>query len=151
MSTRPTRPVLVFCRLMNITTPAKISSGLSQERSKEKTTAISAVPTSAPNITASAEDVATRPEPTKEATIRQVAVLLCTRLVTPRPAATALKRLPKLLASTWRRSSPSTRSMPVRTMCVPQTSRAMAARRLRRWITRVDSAWAPALQPQGSE
>jgi hypothetical protein len=31
----------------------------------------------------------TSPVPTNEATIRQVAVLLCTRLVTPSPAATA--------------------------------------------------------------
>jgi len=114
---------------MNSTTPTKISSGDSQLRSKEKTTAIIAVPTSAPSITASAAAVVTSPLPTKLATMRQVAVLDCTRLVTPKPAANASGRLPKLRASTWRRFSPNTRSMPVRTMWVPHTSRAIAASR----------------------
>ena len=44
------------------------------------------VPTSAPSITASAALVVTRSLPTNEATIRQVAVLDWTMLVTPRPA-----------------------------------------------------------------
>jgi hypothetical protein len=86
ISTRPTRPVLVFCREMNITTPAKISSGDSHDRSNEKTTAISAVPTSAPSITASAAAVPTRPLPTKLATIRQVAVLTAPGWSRPGPA-----------------------------------------------------------------
>jgi hypothetical protein len=91
---------VLFCRLMNITTPTKISSGDSHDRSNENTTAIIAVPTSAPSITASAAPVPTSPVPTKDATIRQVAVLLCTRLVTPSPASAAVKRLLKLRAST---------------------------------------------------
>src|SRR4051812_27431652 len=114
-----------------MTTPTKIRSGESHERSNEKTTAMTLVPTSAPSITASAALVVTRFLPTNEATIRHVAVLDCTMLVTPSPAMTARKRLTKLAASTRRRFSPKTRSMPVRTMCVPQTSRAIAARRLR--------------------
>ena len=73
-----------------------------------------------------------------------VAVLDCTTVVTPRPARKAVKRLLKLFASTVRRLSPKTRSTPVRTMWVPQTSRAMAASRLRRWI--IESG-----QAQGSE
>ena len=40
-----------------------------------------------------AVDVMKTPCPTKEPTIRQVAVLLCTRLVTPSPANAAVKRL----------------------------------------------------------
>ena len=133
ISTRPMRPAWLFWRLMNITTPTKISSGLSHDRSNENTTAISAVPTSAPSIAASAALLVTRPLPTKLATIRQVAVLLCTTLVTPSPASAAAKRLLKLPCRMRRRFSPNTRSMPVRTMCVPQTSSAMAARRLSRW------------------
>ena len=127
---------------MKTTTPTKIRSGESHDRSSENTTAMRLVPTSAPSITASAALVVTRFLPTKEATIRQVAVLDCTRLVTPRPAIRARKRLPKLSARIRRRFSPNTRSMPVRTMCVPQTSRAIAARRLRRWINLVASRWA---------
>ena len=53
-------------------------------------------------------------------------------LVTPMPASAATPRLRTLAASTARRFSPNTRRMPVRTMCVPQTSRAIAASRLRR-------------------
>jgi hypothetical protein len=58
ISTRPTRPADgAVLPDMNITTPTKISSGDSHDRSNEKTTAISAVPTSAPSITASAAAV----------------------------------------------------------------------------------------------
>ena len=70
---------------MNSTTPTKMNSGDSQDRSNENTTAIRLVPTSAPSITASASGRATRPWPTKEETIRAVAVLDCTSAVTPRP------------------------------------------------------------------
>ena len=131
--TRPIAAAPPFCCEMKVTTPTKISSGESHDRSNENTTAIRLVPMSAPSITASAALVVTRPLPTKEATIRQVAVLDCTMLVTPNPAATACSRLLKLLARTRRRFSPSTRSMPVRTMCVPQTSSAIAASRFSRW------------------
>jgi hypothetical protein len=82
-------------------------------------------------MTASAALVGTRFLPTNEATIRHVAVLDWTRLVTPSPATSARKRLTKLAARTLRRFSPKTRSIPVRTMCVPQTRSAIAARRLR--------------------
>ena len=129
--TRPTAPTPLFWREMKMTTPTKIRSGDSHDRSNENTTAITLVPTSAPSMTASAALVVTRFLPTNEATIRQVAVLDWTMLVTPRPAMRARKRLAKLAARTWRRFSPKTRSMPVRTMCVPQTRSAIAARRLR--------------------
>ena len=126
------RPEERSWREMNNTTPTKMSSGDSHERSNENTTAIRLVPMSAPSITASAAGVATSPLPTKLATIRQVAVLDCIRPVTPSPASIALPRLLKLRASTPRKSSPNTRKTSVRTMWVPHTSSAMAARRLRR-------------------
>ena len=99
---------------------------------RESTTAMRLVPTSAPSITASAAPPVTRPLPTKEATMRQVAVLDCTTPVTPTPAAMALKRLRKLCASTRRRFSPKTLSTPARTMWVPHTSSEIAASRFSR-------------------
>ena len=132
IATRPRRPAVVFSRVTNITTPAKISSGDSHDRSNENTTAISAVPTSAPSIIASAAASGTRLRSRKEVTIRQVAVLDWIRLVTPSPASSAFQRELMLCASTWRRFSPNTRRMPVRTICVPQTSSAIAASRFNR-------------------
>ena len=126
------RPVELPWLGMKSTTPTKISRGDSHDRSNENTTTIRLLPTSAPSITASAAGVATRPLPTKLATIRQVAVLDCITLVTPIPASMALGRLLKLRDSTPRRFSPNTRSTSVRTMCVPQTSKAIAASRLSR-------------------
>ena len=126
------RPAPLFCRVMNITTPTRIKSGDSHDRSNENTTTIRLLPMSAPSITASAAPVATSPLPTNEATIRQVAVLDWTRVVTPMPASSAVTRLRKLLDSTWRRFSPNTRRTPVRTMWVPHTSKETAARRFSR-------------------
>src|SRR3954465_10649290 len=80
-----------------MTTPTKISSGESHDRSNENTTAMTLVPTSAPSITASAALVVTRFLPTNEATIRHVAVLDCTLLVPPRPAGGRAGR-PQVLA-----------------------------------------------------
>ena len=77
---------------MNSTTPTKMKSGDSQERSKENSTDISAVPTSAPRITASAGrqgDQALADEGRKS--IRAVAVLDCTSAVTPMPDSAAVK------------------------------------------------------------
>ena len=74
---------------MNKVTPTKINSGESHDRSNENTSVISAVPTSAPSITASAGAVAMRPWPTKDATIRAVAVLLWMSAVMPKPAPNA--------------------------------------------------------------
>ena len=116
ISTRPTRPAVDACFEVNRITPVTISKGDSHDRSNENTTAISAVPMSAPSMTASPAPVEISPCPTKEATIRQVAVLLCTRLVTARPAAMAVNRLSALRRNTRRRSSPMMRRMPVRTV-----------------------------------
>lgn len=57
------------------------------------TRAISAVPTSAPSMIARAGASAIRPWATKEVASRAVALLLCTRAVTPMPAANASGRL----------------------------------------------------------
>ena len=132
ISTRPKRPAGVDWREMNSTTPTKMNSGDSHDRSSENTTDIRLVPMSAPSITASAVGRATRPWPTKEETIRAVAVLDCTSAVTPRPASAAAGRVSMLRASTWRRLAPKTRRMPVRTRYVPQTSSATAASRFSR-------------------
>ena len=75
---------------MNSTTPTKMNSGDSQERSNENTTAIRLVPMSAPSIIASASGSATRPWPTNAETISAVAVLDCTSAVTPMPERAAV-------------------------------------------------------------
>ena len=56
--------------------PLKISSGASHDRSNDSSTVTSAVPTSAPSMTASAGAVPIRPCPANDATISAVAVLL---------------------------------------------------------------------------
>ncbi|MCY1176180.1 hypothetical protein D9M73_164420 [compost metagenome] len=117
-------------RERNRITPTKISNGDSHDRSRVSTRAISAVPTSAPSMMASAGASSISPWATKELTSSAVALLLCTRAVTPIPAAKASGRRRTLRLSRRRRLEPYTRRMPVRTMCVPQMSRAMAERRL---------------------
>ncbi len=67
-------------------TPISVNSGDSQERSSVSTRAMSAVPTSAPSMTASAVGSAIRPWATKEMASKAVALLLCTNAVTPMPA-----------------------------------------------------------------
>ncbi len=103
---RPKRPMLVSWRDRNSTTPTKISSGDSHDRSNENTSTIRLVPTSAPSITASAGAVAISPCPAKAATISAVAVLLWMRPVTPSPANRAVKRLLTLWRRSRRRSPP---------------------------------------------
>jgi len=61
-----------------------------------------------------------------------VAVLDCTSAVTPMPESAAVKRLPRLRASHERRLAPNTRNTPVRTRCMPQISRAIAASKFSR-------------------
>ena len=58
------------------TMPLKISSGASHDRSNDSRTVTSAVPTSAPSMTASAGAVPISPWPANDATISAVAVLL---------------------------------------------------------------------------
>ena len=130
MRIRPKRPTFVDCFARNSVTPTKISSGASHDRSNERMTVTSDVPTSAPSITASAGAVPMSPCPANAATIRAVAVLLWMSAVTPRPASSAVKRRLMLLRSARRRSAPYRRRMPVRTMCVPQTSSDTPASRL---------------------
>ena len=130
MATRPSWPARVCLRPRKNTTPRKISSGDSQDRSKVSTRAISAVPTSAPSMMASAGVSGTRPWATKEVTSSAVALLLCTRAVTAIPERKASGMRCMLRLSTRRRLAPYTRRMPVRTIWVPHTSRATADSRL---------------------
>ena len=102
---RPKRPTGVDWRDRNSTTPQKISSGASQERSSDRTTVTSDVPTSAPSITASALAVVTRPWPANAETMSAVAVELWMRPVTPMPAAKAARRLRATLRRRMRRRS----------------------------------------------
>ena len=97
------------------TTPAKINSGESHDKSSENTTAITLVPMSAPSITASAAGNAIKPWPTKAETMSAVAVLDCTMAVTPMPESTAVKGVRTLREMIWRKLAPKTRKMPVRT------------------------------------
>ncbi len=128
------RPTVVDWRAMNSTTPTKMNSGDSHDKSRENTTAMRLVPISAPSMAASADGKDISPWPTKEPTISAVAVLDCTSAVTPIPASMAASRLLTLLANMLRKLVPKTRRMPVRTSCVPQTRRAMAASRFSRCV-----------------
>ncbi|MNP67337.1 hypothetical protein D3C76_1631590 [compost metagenome] len=87
-------------------TPIKISSGDSHDRSKVSTRAISAVPTSAPSMVASAGVSAIRPWPTNDVTSMAVALLLWTMAVTRIPAMNASQRLDMFWPMTWRRLEP---------------------------------------------
>ncbi len=106
ISTRPTWPGLLPFQVRWQITPTKISSGDSQDRSSENTCTISAVPTLAPSMMASAGATAIRPWPTNELTMTAVALLLWTSPVTPSPARKAVKRLETLVDRTWRRFAP---------------------------------------------
>ena len=106
-----------------------MKSGDSHDRSVENSTDISAVPTSAPRMTASAAGSVTSPAPTKDEVINDVAVLDCTSAVTPMPDSAAVNRLRMLRTRILRRLVPNTRNTPVRTRWVPQISNAMAASR----------------------
>ncbi|MNF73513.1 hypothetical protein D3C84_555160 [compost metagenome] len=130
MPTRPSWPRRVCLRERKKITPKKINSGDSQDRSRVSTRAISAVPTSAPSMMASAGASSISPWATKELTSSAVALLLCTRAVTPIPAAKASGRRRTLRLSRRRRLAPYTRRIPDRTMCVPQMSKATAESRL---------------------
>ncbi len=67
-----------------------MNSGDSQVRSNENTTAIRLVPMSAPSMTARANGRVISPCPTNEETMSEVAVLDCTRAVTPMPEMAAV-------------------------------------------------------------
>jgi hypothetical protein len=132
MATRPIWPILELRRDRKKTTPKKMRSGDRNERFSENTCAMSAVPTSAPSITASAAASGRRFCETKELVMIAVALDDCTRLVTPNPARNAEPRPETLFESTRRRFAPYTRRIPVRTMCVPHTRSATLARKLSR-------------------
>lgn len=132
IATLPSWPARVCLRDRKKITPRNTSSGESHDRSRVSTRAINAVPTSAPSMIARAGVMAIRPWPTKEVTSMAVALLLCTTAVTTMPAMNARGRRFMFWLSTRRRLDPNTRRMPVRTMCVPHTSKATADSRLSR-------------------
>ncbi len=139
--TRPSCPARVCLRPRKKITPIKISSGESQERSNVRTRAISAVPTSAPSTITSAGVNATRSCATKEVTSMVVALLLCTKAVTPMPAQKASGFFSTLRLRTVRKRAPNTRITPVRTIWVPHTSSATAESRCNRVSTEVVSPY----------
>ncbi|MCY1430306.1 hypothetical protein D9M71_462510 [compost metagenome] len=144
MATRPNCPARVCLRDRKKMTPRKINSGDNQDRSNVSTRAMSAVPTSAPSMMASAGVSAINCWPTKDVTSIAVALLLCTTAVTTMPAMNASGRLDMLWLSTRRRLEPYTRNIPVRTMWVPQISNATAESRLSRVsIKRPPEKWRP--------
>ena len=85
---------------------------------------MSAVPTLAPSITASAGTSATKPPAASPVTISPVAVLLWSSAVTAAPARNAASRLPRAMWMSRRRSEPNARTMPLWTMCRPHSSSA---------------------------
>jgi hypothetical protein len=85
IATRPICPTLELRRDRKKITPKKMRSGESHERSSEKTSAISAVPMSAPSMMASAAGSASRSCETNELAMSAVALEDCTSAVTPSP------------------------------------------------------------------
>ena len=104
--TRPNWPIAFSCRARNSTTPMKMRSGDSHDRSNDSTTVTSEVPTSAPSITASACEVPISPCPAKAATMSAVAVLLWISAVIPTPAKNAFAGFVTLTRSKRRRLLP---------------------------------------------
>ncbi len=96
-------------------TPTAIIKGDNVERSKVRICATTVVPTSAPSNTASAGAVVMMPWLLKEDVSRAVALLLCSKTVTPRPAKNALKRLERLAPNALRTSLPQASVMPMQT------------------------------------
>ena len=128
MATLPIWPVRVPLRDKCSTTPMPINNGASQERSKENTCTTRLVPTSAPSMIASAGVSGINRWLTNDAVMTAVAEEDCTRLVTPSPARKAWNLFATLADRTRRRFAPKTRNTPLRTMCVPHTSRATPER-----------------------
>jgi hypothetical protein len=93
--TRPRSRVRVTELWRNISTPSKTNRNETLDTLNESAWTIIVVPTFAPSITASAGTRSTSPPAANEVTINPVAVLLCSTAVTPKPAANALRRLPK--------------------------------------------------------
>ena len=132
METRPRSLTRLREPLRNATTPAMNRAGAAAATLNESSCTISVVPTFAPSRIARPETRPTTPCAVNEAVMSAVAVLLCSSVVSPSPAANAAKRLPSAFDSTWRRSEPKARRMPVCTMCRPHSSSATPPIRSRR-------------------
>ena len=124
MATRPRSLMRERGPLRKASRPMMNSTGATSVMLKESTCTISVVPRLAPSMIASAGTSATSPSAANELVIRAVAVLLCKRAVSPRPAAKAEKRSFSAFDSSRRRSGPNARRMPLWTMCRPHSSSA---------------------------
>ena len=145
---RPMCSAMVRCFDKKTITPVKINSGDNHVKSRDKNSAASEVPMSAPSMIASAGAVAISPLPANDVVRRAVAVELCSRLVTPSPASIAMKRLSTLTDKNRRSSAPYTRKMLVRTKYVPHTRSAIPERILSR-VSMVMSALSAAAAKEG--
>ncbi len=124
METRPRSLIRLREPLRNATTPAMNRIGATAETLNERSCTMSVVPTFAPSRIARPEARPTTPCAVNEAVMSAVAVLLCSSVVSPRPAANAAKRLPSAFDSKRRRSEPKARKMPLWIMCRPHSSSA---------------------------
>ena len=134
METRPRSLMRLRAPLRNATTPAMNRAGAAAETLKESSCTMRVVPTLAPSRIAKADTSPMAPCAVNDAVIRAVAVLLCSSVVRPSPAAKAANRLPSAFDSRCRRSEPNARNMPDCTMCSPHSSSATPPIRSRRTI-----------------
>ena len=134
IETRPTSLMRERGPLRKATRPMMNRTGATAAILNDRICTISVVPTLAPSMMASAGTKLTRPFDVKELVISAVAVLLWSSAVRPRPAAKAVKRLLRPLASSERRSGPNARRIPLWTMCRPHSSNATPPIKSRRTI-----------------
>ena len=99
--------------LRNATTPTMNRAGAAAATLNERICTMRVVPTLAPSRIARPETRPTTPCAVNEAVISAVAVLVCSSVVRPSPAANAANRLPSAFDSRWRRSEPKARRMPL--------------------------------------
>ena len=99
IATRPRSLMRVRGAVRKATTPITNSAGAAATTLKDRSWTMRAVPTLAPSKMASAGTRPTRPCAVKDAVMSAVAVLLCSSVVRPSPAARAAIRLPRAFES----------------------------------------------------
>src|SRR6266851_5758427 len=132
IATRPRSRVRVCLPRRKAMTPIASSAGAISETLKDSAWTMRVVPTLAPSMTANAGTNVTMPPAVKEVTMSPVAVLLCRSAVAPTPTRKAVKRLRRATLRNRRRSAPKARTIPLPTMCMPQSSSATPPIRSRR-------------------
>jgi hypothetical protein len=118
----------------NATRPMIKRAGATAVMLKDRTWTIRVVPTFAPSMIANAGTRPIMPLAANEAVMSPVAVLLWRSAVNPAPTPKAAKRLESALSNTRRRSDPNARTIPLWTMCRPQSSNATPPIKSRRTI-----------------